>query len=310
MSTVTLKRTGDKIPKAATANTIYTAIKLGYRLIDGACDYGNEIEAGQGVKRAIDEGIVKREDIFITTKVWNTFHRHEHVKEAAKLQLEHWGLDYFDLYLVHFPISLKYVDPKVRYPPEWHADEAKTICELEDVPLQETWKAVEELVDEGLVRNVGISNISGSLLVDVHTYARYQPQVLQIEHHPYLTQEPLVKYAREILGMAMTAYSSFGPQSFYEIGWGKGATSLMQHETITSIAQAHGKSQAQVLLRWSTQRGIAVLPKSTTESMLNENLQSTKFDLTADELVTISGLNLNLRFNNPAAIDPRFAIFA
>jgi len=320
MAAITLKRTGQKMPlvgfglwkvtKSSTADTVYNAIKSGYRLFDGAGDYGNEREAGEGVQRAIKDGLVKREELFITSKVWNTFHKHEHVKALAKTQLGFWGLDYFDLFLVHFPISLKYVDPAERYPPEWWNDAAKTTVVTQKTPYSETWKAFEELVDEGLAKNIGVSNVSGSLLVDIHTYARYEPQVLQIEHHPYLTQEPLVKYVKDVLGMAITGYSSFGPQSFVELGADKGVPSLLKHDVVAKIAQARSRTPAQVLLRWATQRGIAVIPKSNDQGRLVQNLAVTDFDLTPQEIAAISSLNRNIRFNDPADIDPRLAIFA
>ncbi|KAG6334536.1 hypothetical protein ID866_4552 [Astraeus odoratus] len=244
--------------------TVYNAIKAGYRLFDGACDYGNEKEAGEGVRRALKEGIVKREELFITSKLWNTFHAYEHVKMITKKQLDLWGIDYFDLFLVHFPVSLRYVDPSHRYPPEWWGDDGKV--HLQNTPMHETWKAMEELVDEGLAKNIGLSNCQGSLVLDVMQYARYEPQVLQVELHPYLSQQPLVDLCKQ-LGIAVTAYSSFGPQSYLELGMGKTVPSLLNHDMISTIASAHGKAR-------------------------------------------ISSLNVHLRMNNPADIDPRLAIFA
>jgi len=190
---------------------VYNAIKAGYRLFDGAGDYGNEKEAGQGVQKAIKDGLVKREDLFITSKLWNTFHAKEHVHDMAKMQLGFWGLDYFDLFLIHFPIALKFVDQNHRYPPEWFGDDGKVY--IQNTPMQETWQAMEGLVDKGLVKNIGLSNCQGSIILDVVKYARHPVSVLQIEHHPYLTQEPLVKLCKT-LGIAITAYSSFGPMSY------------------------------------------------------------------------------------------------
>lgn len=111
-----------KVPKDVLPECAYQAIKAGYRLFDEACDYGNEKECGQGIKRAIDEGLVKREDLWITSKLWNTYHRKEHVKAACKKSLEDLGLEYLDLYLIHFPIPLKFVPFETRYPPEWSHD--------------------------------------------------------------------------------------------------------------------------------------------------------------------------------------------
>jgi len=320
MATITLKRTGQKMPivgyglwkvtKSSTADSVYKAIKTGYRVLDGAGDYGNEKEAGEGVRRAIADGLIKRENIFITSKLWNTYHKREHVKQYAKFQLDLWGIDYFDLFLVHFPISLKYVDKSERYPPEWYYDPATKSVELQNTPYRETWEAMEELVDAGLVKNIGVSNVSSVLLRDIYTYARYEPQVLQIEHHPYLTQEPLIEYAKDVLGMAITAYTSFGPQSFVELNGDKGAKSLLMHNKISQIAQAHGKSTAQVLLRWATQRGIAVIPKTNNSARLVQNLAVNDFHLSEEEIGSISALDIGLRFNDPQDIDPKLAIFA
>jgi len=296
-----------KVTRSTCAETVYNAIKSGYRLFDGAGDYGNEKEAGEGVAMAIKDGLVKREDLFITSKLWNTFHAKEHVGALAKHQLGLWGIKYFDLFLIHFPVSLKYVDPAHRYPPEWFGDDGKVY--LQNTPIQETWQAMEELVDAGLAKNIGISNFSGGLIIDLVRYARIPPAVLQIEHHPYLTQEPLVKLANAF-GIAITAYSSFGPQSFVELNMDKSATMLLEHSAITSIAGEHKKTPAQVLLRWATQRGIAVIPKSNNHKRLIQNLDSTDFNLTEDQLKEISSLNHNLRFNDPGEIDVRMSIFA
>jgi len=316
-ASVALKRTGQKMPlvgfglwkvtKSTCADTVYNALKAGYRLLDGAGDYGNEKEAGEGLRRAIADGVVKREDVFVTSKLWNTFHAHDHVKALAKKQLGLWGIDYFDLFLVHFPISLQYVDPAHRYPPEWWGDDKKV--HLANVPFQETWGAMEELVDEGLVKNIGVSNCQGSLLLDILRYARYEPAVNQIELHPYLTQEPIIKLCKT-LGIAITAYSSLGPQSYVELGADKGAQNLLEHDTIASVASKHQKSNAQILLRWAVQQGLAVIPKSNNHDRLIQNLQVDAFELSDAEMKSISALNINLRLNDPADIDPRMAIFA
>jgi len=317
MATVVLKGTRQKMPlvglglwkvtKSSCAQTVYNAIKAGYRLLDGAGDYGNEKEAGEGVQRAIKDGLVKREDLFITSKLWNTFHKREHVHTLARKQLELWGIQYFDLFLVHFPVALEYVDPSHRYPPEWWGDDGKV--HLQNTPMHETWGAMEELVDAGIAKNIGLSNCQGSIILDVLRYARIEPNVLQVEMHPYLTQDNLVALAKT-LGIALTAYSSFGPQSYVELGADKGATSLLKHDVVTATAQAHNKTTAQVLLRWATQRGIAVVPKSNSHDRLKENFDCKSFDLTDEEMNKLSSLNMNLRLNDPRDIDPRLAIFA
>ncbi|KAL3454540.1 NADP-dependent oxidoreductase domain-containing protein [Aspergillus insuetus] len=297
-----------KVNNDTCADQVYEAIKAGYRLFDGACDYGNEVEAGQGVARAIKEGIVKREDLFIVSKLWNSFHDGDRVEPIARKQLADWGVDYFDLYIVHFPISLKYVDPSVRYPPSWNSEAGKV--ELGNATIQETWTAMESLVDKSLARSIGISNFSAQLLMDLLRYARVRPATLQIEHHPYLTQTRLVDYAQRE-GIAITAYSSFGPLSFLELQVTKAENTppLFEHDTIKSIAAKHGKTPAQVLLRWATQRNIAVIPKSNNPARLAQNLDVLGFDLEAAEIEAISALDKGLRFNDPHNYDLPVTIF-
>ncbi|GAB7346063.1 hypothetical protein MBLNU457_4826t1 [Dothideomycetes sp. NU457] len=298
-----------KVDNATCADTVYNAIKTGYRLFDGACDYGNEQEAGQGVARAIKDGLVKREELFIVSKLWNSFHDYERVKPICKKQLQDWGVDYFDLYIVHFPVALKYVDPSVRYPPSW-TDENDKITQSK-TPLSDTWKAMEELYEEGLAKSIGISNYNGQSVMDLQRYAKQLPQTLQIEHHPYLTQEPLVELAKS-LGIAITAYSSFGPISYHELEMEKAKDTplLFEHDVVKKVAEKHNKSPAQVLLRWSTQRGVAVIPKSNNQQRLAANLDVCSFDLSEDEIKSISALDRGLRFNNPTNYGLPLPIFA
>jgi D-xylose reductase len=313
-----------KVDNATCADTVYNAIKTGYRLFDGACgeplvprhtlpkshlywsngftDYGNEKEAGEGVARAIKDGLVKREDLFLVSKLWNTFHEGDKVEPICKKQLADWGINYFDLYIVHFPVALKYVDPEVRYPPGWAVD-GKEDYQLSSAPIQETWHAMEDLVKKGYAKSIGISNFQGSLILDLLRYAKIRPATLQIEHHPYLVQPTLLKLAQDE-GIAVTAYSSFGPQSFIELEWQKARDTpvLFEHPKVTELAKKYNKTPAQVLLRWATQRGLAVIPKSNNPDRLKQNLEVTSFDLDESEINAISGLDQNLRFNNPTDV--------
>ena len=286
------------------------AIKLGYRLIDGAYDYGNEKEAGEGVRRAIDEGIIKREDIFITTKLWNNYHQKDIAIKMIKKQNEAWGLQSLDLVLMHFPVSLKYIDPsELTYPCWWSDSAQKTPSEVDNTPIRETWEALEELVDQGIAKSIGVSNFQGSLLIDLHRYAKKPISSLQIEHHPYLVQPQLIKLAQHYK-IVPTAYSSFGPMSYREMGVEKG-TLLFEHDVITSIAKKHNKTPAQILLRWATQRGIAVIPKSNSVERLKQNLEvADVFDLEEEEIQKIAALDIGLRFNDPAEVDINLSIFA
>lgn len=265
-------------------------------------DYGNEVESGQGIARAIKDGLVKREELFIVSKLWNSFHDPEQVEPITKKQLADWGIDYFDLYLIHFPVSLKYVAPEVRYPPGWYEDGDSKVS-LGKSSLESTWKAVEDLKKKGLAKSVGVSNYSGALLLDLFTYASITPAVLQVEHHPYFVQPNLLKLAEQH-GIKVTGYSSFGPLSFIECDMKIAADTqlLFEHPVIKKASEAHGKSVAQVLLRWATQRGVSVIPKSNSPKRLAENLDCTSFDLTQDEIAAISDLDRGLKFNVPTNV--------
>jgi D-xylose reductase len=159
---------------------------------------------------------------------------------------------------------------------------------------------MEDVKAKGLAKSIGISNYNGALLLDMFTYAKTKPATLQIEHHPYYVQPNLLKLAEQH-GIAVTAYSSFGPQSFIECDMKVAADTplLFDHPVITKIAEAHSKTPAQVLLRWSTQRGLSVIPKSNSQHRLQQNLDVTSFDLKDDEISAISDLDKNLKFNVP-----------
>ena len=280
-------------------------------------DYGNEQEAGEGVARAIKDGLVKRADLFIVSKLWNSFHEPERVEQLCRKQLADWAIDYFDLFLIHFPIALPYVDPSKRYPPGW-ADESDETVRAAPVPLQATWQAMEALTsaaagakaqDGGtpLARSIGVSNYGGGLLLDLLRYARVRPATLQIEHHPYLLQQQLLDLCWGE-GITVTAYSSFGPQSFIELDVkaAKSAKPLFENDVVAKVARQRGRTAAQVLLRWATQRGVAVVPKSNDPQRLAQNLDVCGFDLSKEEIEEISGLDRGLRFNDPPIVSFQF----
>lgn len=305
-----------KIPNDVCAQQVYDAIKIGYRLFDGAEDYGNEKEVGQGIRKAIDEGVVKREDVFVVSKLWNSFHHPDHVKMALKRTLSDMGLDYLDLFYIHFPIAFKYVPFEEKYPPGFYTgkeDEKNGHITEAHVPIIDTYRALEQCVEEGLIKSIGISNFSGSLVQDLLRQCKIKPVALQVEHHPYLTQEHLVEYCKDN-GIQVVAYSSFGPQSYIELNHplAKNTPNLFHHDTIKQIANNHNVATSQVLLRWATQRGIAIIPKSSKKERLQDNLMiDEKLTLTHKELEAISKLNKNLRLNDPWDwLDGKFPIFA
>ena len=282
------------------ADTVYNAIKAGYRHLDSAADYGNEKQVGEGIARAIADGLCRREDLWITSKLWNTFHRQEHVQAACKKSLDDLGIEYFDLYLVHFPIALKYVDFNDRYPPEWifNPGDEYPVMEPDAVPLSETWTAMEGLVENQLARKIGVCNYSAVLLHDLMSYARIKPAMLQIESHPYLTQEALIRTA-QAYNIAVTAFSPLGALSYVSIDMATAGDSVLSEPVVIKAAERAGATPAQVVLRWGVQRGTAVIPKTSKAERLMENLSLSNFSLTDDEMASISSLNQNRRFNDP-----------
>jgi len=289
-----------KIDKSDTAGMVCQAIKAGYRHLDSAADYGNEAEVGDGIRQAIEQGLCTRQDLWLTSKLWNTFHRPEHVREACEKTLADLGVDYLDLYLVHFPIALKYVPIGERYPPEWifNPDDDNPEMVVDPVPLSETWRAMEALVQAGLVRNIGVCNYNSALLHDLMAYASIKPAMLQIESHPYLTQARLVRLAQSY-ELAVTAFSPLGAGSYVELEMASQQESVLGQSVVLDIARRVQRTPAQVVLRWGVQRGTAVIPKTSRVERLSENLAIFDFELSDDDMVAISELNRNRRFNDP-----------
>lgn len=288
-----------KLNEDTAADTVYNAIKVGYRLFDGAEDYGNEKQVGEGIRRAIDQGLCLREELFVTSKLWNNYHHPDNVEKALDRTLSDMGLEYLDLFLIHFPIAFKFVPFEEKYPPGFYCGDGDKFI-YEDVTLLQTWTALEKCVASGKIKLIGVSNFSGAYVMDLLRGCKIPPAVLQIEHHPYLQQPRLIEYI-QLKGIAITAYSSFGPQSFIELDHPKAKSTpkLFDHDTITAIAKAHDRQPGQVLLRWATQRGIAVIPKSNNPDRLLNNLQVNDFDLSPSEIEDISKLDIGLRFNDP-----------
>ena len=289
-----------KIDPEATAQAVEDAISIGYRHIDSACDYGNEAEAGEGIKAAIAGGHCSRDDLWVTSKLWGTYHRPEYVRAACERSLSDLGLDYLDLYLMHFPIALRYVDFADRYPPGWIYDpeDAETSMEVDAVPLHETWAEMEKLVDAGLVKQIGICNFTSGLLIDLMAYSRIKPVMLQLESHPFLTQERLLRLAGDF-GLAVTAFSPLGSLSYVSIDMATEADTVLTAPPVVAAAERLQRTPAQVVLRWGVQRGTAIIPKTTRPERLRENLALFDFELSDAEMAAISSLDQHRRFNDP-----------
>lgn len=290
-----------KIPDRLLPDLIPECVSYGYRHFDCACDYGNEESVGEGLRSALASGICSRDDLWVTSKLWNTYHHPDHVRLACEKTLGDLGLDELDLYLIHFPVTLAYVPFEERYPPGWFfdPDAENPAMKPVSIPVADTWGAMESLVDSGLVKRIGICNFTTAGIRDLKSYARIQPSVLQVEMHPYLTQQRLLRYCQDE-SIAVTAFSPFGASSYVPLSMAEASESLFDDAVMTEIAEGKGRTIGQIALRWAIQRGTVPIPKSQSSGHLKENIEVYDFELTGDEMTAIDNLNRNRRFNDPA----------
>ncbi|KAJ1521064.1 hypothetical protein ONE63_002770 [Megalurothrips usitatus] len=261
------------------------AIDVGYRHIDGAFFYENEPEVGKGVKAKIAEGVIKREDIFITSKLWNTFHRPDLVVDACKKSLKNFGVDYLDLYLIHWPMG--YEEEGELFP--LNPDGSVRYSEVDYV---ETWKELEKCVQLGLVKSIGVSNFNSEQIERILKICKIKPVVNQVECHPYLNQKKLLDFckARDIL---ITAYSPLGSP---DRPWAKpGDPNLLEDPKVKAIAQKYKKSPAQIILRYLIQHGTVPIPKSVNKKRLAENIEIFDFELSPADIAVIDTFDCNGR---------------
>jgi len=270
-----------KAPPGEVGQVVQTALDLGYRHIDCASIYGNEAEIGAALAATLATGRLRREALWITSKLWNDCHAPEQVRPALERTLAALQLDHLDLYLIHWPVVHRHgvLMPSV-------ADDQ---IPLEQLPLHTTWAAMEALVDAGLVRQIGVSNSSTAKLAALLPHCRIQPAMNQIERHPWLQQRDLLGFCRQH-GIGVTAYSPLGSATNDRV------MPLLSEATIQSIAASHGTSAAQVLLAWGLACGTAVIPKSVRPERLAANLAATQLQLTPAEIGTINALDRQHRF--------------
>ncbi|EDV22165.1 uncharacterized protein TRIADDRAFT_29280 [Trichoplax adhaerens] len=267
-------------------NAVKAALDCGYRHIDCAMCYDNEESVGKALSEKIGTS-VQRDELFITSKLWNTMHAPKDVKIAVEKTLKDLQLDYLDLYLIHYPQGLANLGLT-----NWEPTNPDGSYIYSDVHYNDTWKAMEELVDEGKVKSIGVSNFNSKQIDDVLANCRIKPVINQIEIHPYFTQSPLVDHCLS-RGISVTAFSPLG--SFDRPQKKENEPVPLEDATIKAIAKKYGKTPAQVMIRFAIERGLTVIPKSKSAARIKENAQVFDFSLTPEDMDSIYSLNRNWR---------------
>ena len=265
----------------ATRDATRAALEAGFRAIDTAERYRTEKEVGEAMQDVFKTGKIKREDVFVATKLWNTNHRPERVKPAIEASLRKLQLDYVDLYLIHPPFAFQPGDEQD--PRDANGD----VIYDKNVTLLDTWQALEDLVKEGKCKAIGLSDVRLEQVKEIFEAANIKPAVVHVESHPYLPEWELLDYCRKN-GIVLQAFAALGHNS---------EPNLLADPVITDVAAQVGKTPAQVVLAWAIQRGTALLTTSKTPSRIRENFDVSTLPQDAMREIT-EGITTRMRFNS------------
>lgn len=272
-------------PRTSIQGAVEAAIAAGYRHIDTAYSYNNEVDIGKALQSKMKQGIIRRQDMFIVSKLWCTHHAPEDIPKCLNKSLNDLQLDYLDLYLVHFPVGLKKMGDEL-FPKK----DGKMLTS--DIDYIDVWRGMEALQASGKVKSIGVSNFNILQLERLLALCRVPPAVNQVELHPYLVQTELIEFCKS-KNIALTAYSPFGsparsPELIREVA---DPHKLLEDPVIADIAKKHRHSPAQVLLRYHVQQGVAVIPKSDKPHHILENTKIFDFNLTDEDMRALRGLD-------------------